>query len=77
MTCFSLYFFAVWLILGNDGRVVTVQVCGLQNVALEMATICWSCRRFMFQEGGMPNRGSKDYKRDGKRPSAFSHALRL
>jgi hypothetical protein len=25
----------------------------------------------------MPNRGSKDYKRDGKRPSAFSHALRL
>jgi len=65
------------LILGNDGRIVSVQLCGLQNVALETATICWSYRRFMFQEGGMPNRGSKDYKRVGKRPRAFSHALRL
>jgi hypothetical protein len=77
MTYFSLYFFVIWLILENGSRIVSVQLCGLQRVALEMATICWSCRRFMFQEGGMPNRGSKDYKRDGKRPRAFSHAVRL
>jgi hypothetical protein len=77
MTCFYPNFFAVWLILGKYGRIVSVQLRGLQKVALEMATIWWSCRRFMCQERGMPNGGAKDYKRNCKKPSAFSHALRL